>query len=348
MDQKIFETLTNLQEEPCVSIIFNTHRTSPENEKDGIVLRKKLRTAHDLLLESYEKRAIADLIRNLDGLHEKISHTKNLESMGVYISGKGYEVIRMPIPVEDRLIISNTFAIKELLRANQKDRAYAVLTLSQRKVRLILGRAGQLVGEINDENFPRENDTLYSTDKHELSMNKGTDRLHKEWFNRADKDLQKILNEKTMPVVLAAEERNRSYFMEVSDDTRHIIGYINRTRDNDDASSIIKDAWEVVLEHRKKEEDEAIGKLNQAQGAQKAISAPSEILRMANEGRGDTLLLERGFKLPNEDYPMPEFDEHKDKVEDIIQAMRANGGSVYFVEKGRLDDYQGMGLIVRY
>jgi hypothetical protein len=348
MNTDIIKRLESLQSGPCVSIIFNTHRTSPENEKDPIYLRKKSRDAQDELLKRYDKRDISRLLEHLDNLHENVRHTNNLDSMGVYVSDKGFEVARMPVSVENRIIIDDKFAIKELLRAIQKDKEYAVFAISRRKIRLILGNSGELLKEIKDDRFPRDNDNLYSTDKHALSMNKGTDRLHKEFINRADKDLQSFLNEHPMQVVLAGEERNRSYFNEVSDDTRHVIGFINRTREDEDAASIIRDAWNVVVDQRSKEDDKMISTLHQAQSAQKAISAPSEILRLAREGRGDTLVLERGFKLPNEHYPLPDFDSHKDKVEDIISAMLANGGSIYFVDEGKLPDYQGMGLIVRY
>jgi hypothetical protein len=79
---------------------------------------------------------------------------------------------------------------------------------------------------------------------------------------------------------------------------------------------------------------------------------------MAEEGRGDTLLVEQDFHYPAtvdetgliltpaEDAAAPGVID--DAVDEVIEDVMMKGGSVVFVDNGALAQHQRIALILRY
>src|SRR5690554_4319102 len=102
--------------ENCVSIILNTHRTSPDNKKDSINLKNLVKEAENRLLADESKRDAQFLIKRVRELEAKIDHSKNLERLVIFVNEEVAEYTRLPISVEDRVIIDETFATRDIVR----------------------------------------------------------------------------------------------------------------------------------------------------------------------------------------------------------------------------------------
>lgn len=55
--------LKNVVSDRCITIILNTHRTLPDNEKDGITLKNLVKEAEIRLLETGNKKEVQILDR---------------------------------------------------------------------------------------------------------------------------------------------------------------------------------------------------------------------------------------------------------------------------------------------
>jgi len=260
--------------------------------------------------------------------------------------------------LENRIVVDPTFATRPLVRASQQDAAYYALVLSREKARLIEAYNDQVGRELKGE-FPIENENLFSTDKHKLSMAKGTDRLIEEFFNRVDKEVIKQLNQRPLPLVLVTEERNYYHYRKIADKREVIIGHLNKNRMGEEASHIITDAWPMVKDYNKMKNEERLEELRQAVNSGQFMSDFNDIWSAIRMGRGRTLFIEEGLFQPaiiTEDDRLKLVDEDQttekgvidDIIDDMIEENLRFGGDNVFLSEGDLDDFQGLALVTRY
>ncbi len=340
---------------PCVTLLFNTHRTHPENKQDAITLKNLLSEAEERLSKEFEKRDISETLNYFSTLPEQIDHNYNLDSMAVFINEENCLIERLPIKVEDRVVIDHTFATRDLIRTLNQTESYFILTLSEQKARLFEAYTSTIVKEIKDYGFPMENHH-YTTDKLEQSMSKSQDNSLREFFNQVDKSFQEVYKVHPAELVIAGVERNLSFFEEVSDDPKHIITHIPRNRDHDSEHDLVQDAWPKVLDVIKERHQKAVEQLKIAVGQNKFSSDLNDIWNMVNQGRGDILIVEKGFFQPGKldgqnivltnDPKAPGIID--DVVDEIIEHHLMMKGKVVFVENGSLEEFDRIGLILRY
>ena len=353
---KILKKVKDIFQEGCVTIILNTHRTKPDYLKDSIQLKNLVKEAEDRLTGTFEKRVVRSIMEKLNRLVEKIDHSQNLESLIIFANQNFTDYTRLTISSENRVVIDQTFATRELVRAMHQQAAYYVLVLSRQKARLIEASNDKVVQELKRD-FPLVNN-LYTTDRARLSTNKGQDNLIEEFFNRVDKVVTETTRDHPLPLVLATENRNYEYYLKIADNKDLIIGYINRNRDDETAHDIVKDAWEEVLELAKKKNQARIDELHQAVGQNKFVSDYSEIWNAIQQGRGKTLFVKRRYYQPaliegNKILLVDEIDkDQKGIVDDIIDEMieqnLAFGGDTVFVEGNEIESFQNIALVTRY
>jgi len=352
----ILKKIKNIQAEACVTIILNTHRTRPDNEKDPLLLKNLVKEAEQRLYDTYEKRFVWPIMDNLNKLVEKIDHQQNLESLILFVNQEVAEYTRLPVKVVDRVIIDNTFATRDLVRAMHQESSYYVLVLSRQNARLIEAFNDKMVKELGGD-FPIKNN-LYSTDRQDLSSNKGTDNLIEEFFNRVDKIVQAAIKDNPLPILLATETRNVHHYTKVADKKHIIIGHINKNRDDEKAHHIIPEAWEVVKTITKERIAARISELHNAVGAGKVVSDLSEIWNAIQHGRGQTLFIKKGYFQPaylkdNQVVPVDKFEkDHKDVIDDIVDELiefnLAFGGDNVFIEGDELQKFNNLALTTRY
>src|SRR5690554_732387 len=219
--------LKDIISESCVTIILNTHRTSPDNKKDSITLKNLIKEAEERLFADESKRNAKGLVERLKELESKIDHSHNLESLVLFVNEDIAEYTRLPIAVEERVVIDHTFATRDLVRALHLETNYYVLVLSQQKVRLLEAFNDKVVSEIGSP-FPIENSQFYSTNKAELSNASRQTNLVAEFFNRVDKEVNKIRKDNPLPVLICTEESNYHEYLKVADQKQSIIEtYLN-------------------------------------------------------------------------------------------------------------------------
>ena len=348
--------LKNIQSGCCITLVANTHRTSPENKRDPIVLKNLITEAEERLAKIHDKRTAEGFADKLKALANSIDHSHNLEGLVLFVNDSVSEAIRIPVKVTDRVVIDGTFATRDLVRAFHQQQSYYVLVLSRQNARLIEASSDRLVDEIKGD-FPMDCGSLYTTDKDELTRAKGTDNLIEEFFNRVDKAFQAHWKKKPLPLVLVSEKRNHDHFLKVTDNDR-IVVTLDRNRDKEKSHHIISDAWPEVKEAFAQKNARRIEELGRAVGAQKFLSDFNDIWRAVHDGRGQTLFVQVGLfqpaKIDGDGILLLEEREQQNQgfIDDVIDEMIGinlqSGGDTVFLEKGALADFQGLALIVRY
>lgn len=350
--------LKNIISESCVTIILNTNRTSPDNKKDPLTLKNLVKEAENRLLADEKKQDAKQIVDRLLELESKIDHRYNLESLILFINEDIAEYTRLPISVEDRVVIDHTFATRDLIRALHFESNYYVLLLSQQKVRLIEAFNDKVVSEIGNP-FPIENTGLYSTNKAEISNANRQTNLVSEFFNRVDKELNTIRNENPLPVLICTEESNYHEYLKIASQKQSIFDtYLNKNRLDEKAHHIVSETWKIVKEHTVKNINLRKSELLNAVSQNKFLSDTNEIWQAIKQGRIQTIFIEQDNFQPaiweNDHITYVSDDERDTKkvVDDIydelIEANMNHGGDVVFLPKGELAKFNGFGAITRY
>jgi hypothetical protein len=352
----VLKKVKDIQQESCVTITLNTHRSKPDNEKDAILLKNLIKEAEERLYKDYDKRSVWPVMEKLNGIAGRIDHSQNTESLAIFVNRDYAGFTRLPVKVTNRVVIDNTFATRDLVRAIHHETAYYVLVLSRQKARLIEAFNDKAVKEFTGP-FPLEN-KLYTTDRKKMTTSKGQDNLIEEFFNRVDKIVLENIKEHPLPILLATETRNVDHYLKITDRKDLIAGHINRNRDDEEVQHIIPDAWKEMDRIKNDKDAKRTEELEKAVGQGKFLTDYNDIWKAILEGRGRTLFVKKGFYQPArlvngmiEPAGQDEKDK-KDVVDDIIDEMiernLAYGGDTVFLEGNELDSFNNIALITRY
>jgi len=353
----VLKRLRNISSGCCVTIILNTHRTQPDSEKDRILLKNLLKEAETRLTDECDKQSFSTIGDKLNALAATIDHRYNLESLVLFVSEHIAEYTRLPIAVQDRVVIGKTFAIRDLIRTMNKEKGYYVLVLSRDKTRLIEAHNDKVVQEM-DGNFPIENVFLYPKQRAEAAIASRQTSLIQEFFNVVDKQLIEVIKESSLPVLICTEESNYHQYLKIADRKEIIIGHLNGNRVDQKAHHIIDAAWPIVQQVRNQKNSQRLQELSAAAGTGKLVTDFNDIWRAVNRGRGETLFIKHGYFQParltnNTIELVPEGSTGSanvidDIIDEIIEINLQYGGDSVFLSEEELKDYQGLVLTMRY
>jgi hypothetical protein len=352
-------SVKDVKAEGCVTILLNTHRTAPDNQADPIALKKLIQTAEDRVRADYHKdKGFGEkLVNRIKELAASIDHQHNLESLILFVNQDIAEYTRLPISVEPRVALDDTFTTRDLVRGMRAESGYYVLVLNPQEARLIEAFNDKPVGE-SGKPFPIHNQHLYSTNKAEVSNATRQSNLSAEFFNRIDKELLKAHKEHPLPVVICAEGSSYFEYMKIADKKEVIIGQVNQDRNGHKSNHIVEAAWPVVKKYMEEKNAARFSELDKAIGAGKYVVDINEILSAIRQGRGKTIFVNPSVFIPalleNDTITIvPSHERTKkgvidDVVDELIEENFRFGGDVVFLEGDKLDVYHGLVLSTRY
>jgi len=348
--------LKNIISENAITIILNTHRTLPDNQKDSLLLKNLIKEAETRLLADMDKREAESLIQRLRDLEETIDHRQNLESLILFVNEDTAEYVRLPIAVEDRVIIDKTFATRDLIRAMHMEASYLVLVLSQQKARLIKASNDKVIQEFGDP-FPIENNQMVN--RAELSNASRLTNLISEFYNQIDKEVNQLRKENQLPVLICSDTSQYHEYLKVADEKNSIYDQcLSGNHENAKAHHIVTEAWEIVKKYVIEKNNARKAELQKAISSGKFLSDTNEIWQGIQQGSVQTIFIEEGNFQPAKwidghiTYVSPEMRNGKSVVDDIydelIEANLRQGGDTVFLPKGELRDFNGFGAVTRY
>ncbi|CAD5901697.1 conserved hypothetical protein [Carnobacterium maltaromaticum] len=359
MDYSELKKISDFTHDPAVTISLRTHRTSPKNQKDAIVLKNLINETEERLLELYDKRKVWGVMDNLRALETELNHQKNLDTLILFASEDFKEAIKLPIEIEkDTVKIDKKFSTRNLIRAVKQTEHYYVLTLSQQEVRVLEFFNDTFVQEFETEDFPFKNTEFYETDPTQNSIGAVQNNLIKEFFNRADNAFYKIYRENPLPVILAGVQRNIEYYHEIANQDEWFIGSIHGSFDRTKITNheIVELAYPVIEAYVSDQLDQSLADLETAENENKLVNELSNIYKAVTEGRGKKLYVEKDFfqsavieegtLIVTEDTSQAEVVD--DIVNEIIHTVTEFGGEVVFVPNDYLAKYHHIALILRY
>lgn len=350
-DEKL-KRLATERSNPCVTISMNTHRTHPDNTTDIIVLKNLLTEASDRIIKEFGKRNMKDLLEKIDSLAHEIDSNYNLESLHIFISNSTYEIIRSTLPTQRNTVhVSNSFAIKPLIRLLNQTVEYFILLLSQSGVKLYFSINETVLQEITNDDFPFSENPHYILDKFKLSDGKQVDKMVGEFFNKIDKAMMKVYNRTGLGCIVICTQDNYSRLMQVAEKPSIYYGYSNINYNDTIEQSLASQAWLIIKNIYNKTIEDAIIEMQNAMGQKQVITNLSEIFRAIKEGKGELLIINSNYqqavKMTGEfTFELVDDNIQEKVIDDIISEIAweviTKNGRAIFVNQ---EDIQSLGSI---
>jgi hypothetical protein len=293
------EQLFNLAAEkntPCVTISINTHRTHPGNKQDEIELKKLLAEAETRVINEFGKRPVASLLEKIKNVASEIDVNYNLDSLHIFLSNDTKEVVKSTWKSQNTGVqISESFAVRPVIKMYNRQENYLIMLLSQSGVQLFEVLNEAIVEEIRNDDFPFSENLYYNTHSDKGSDPKYLDNLVREFLNRVDKALVKVHQETNLKCMVICTEANYSKLQQVADKPEIYLGYDAIDYNNVAPHQISSQAWKVVSDMQKQRRTNAIGEMLEAVAGGKVVTDLQEIYQAAIDGRGDLLIVYQDY-----------------------------------------------------
>jgi hypothetical protein len=361
MNRKDIQLLNALRGYPAVSILLPTHRSAPDNRQDPIRVKNLVRQASERLLGEFSRREVEPLQARLEGLAQDVDYRHMLDGLALFANRDQAYSFTVPFPLEERVVIDETFATRDLVFALNRSTRYWALALSEQHTRLFEGLRDALT-EVAVAPFPMKMEGPGGTEA--LPGARGVEKmtyleeLRRQYFRRVDAALKPWLASDPLPLVVAGVERHLSLFSEVTAHGPAVAATVAGNHDRMTPHEVAKAVWPAMEASVAQRRAVQLQHLEAAASARNAVSGIGEVWRAAREGRGDLLLVEAGFRFPAvvdesglalspaADRAAPGTID--DAVDEVIEMVLDKGGRVVFADDGTLASHQRIAMVLRY
>lgn len=361
MNRYDIELLQAVRGYPAVSILVPTHRTHTEMRQDQLRVKNLVNEATNRLLAEFPRREVEALLSRLDALVNEIDFYHLLDGLALFVNRDFAREFVLPFSVQERVVIDESFATRDLVFAFNRSPRYWALVLSEKPTRLYEGSRDTLV-EITNDAFPMTHTGPGGTEPlpggFGVRKSAYRDEAHRQFFRKVDAAFTQAAAADPLPLVVVGVDRYLAFFKEVSANTKHIVGTVTGSHGKTPAHRLAKLVWRPVQEHFAAQRAQALGEMEQAVAAHRVAFGIHQSWTLARQGRGAMLLVEQDFHFParlaaNGEQLLAAEDTNAadvmdDAVDEIIEAVLSKGGRVVFVENGALAQRERMALVLRY
>jgi hypothetical protein len=262
--------LASADQPPCLSLYQPTHRRHPENKQDRIRFRNLVKEMEGSLRKTYPTLEAQQLLKPFEELAQDNGfwdHTQ--DGLAVLAGPLLFRVFSLPIPVEELVVVANSFHTKPLRRFLQSVDRYQVLGLSLHAIRLFEGNRHGLAEVDLVPGVPRTIEEALGaelTDPHQTVASYGgvgggsspmhhghggkTDEVENDaarFFRAVDRAvLEHHSRPSGLPLILAALPEHHHLFHEVSQNPLLVADGIRLHPDAVSADELGTLAWQVM------------------------------------------------------------------------------------------------------
>lgn len=358
---EILDVIDSLHYHPAISIIMSF------NTKMGLKaeMTHSLKIAADkveLYLQKYYPGEMCTLMmRKLKNIFATINFDPDKKSIAIYLSPVFEKVLFLDIAVEEKIIIDESFEIRDLVYSKKQLDKFLVLLLTGKENRMFLYNSKSLVRILTDS---PESVYAYINELPERVANFSDISKRKEivmdkFLHHADNSLHEILKKYHLPIFVLGAKRALGHFKKHTKHAEAIIGYVPGNYEEASLEQLNEILEPFITAWKNQHQKDLLNQLEEAANTKKLAVGIKEVWHEVMNNKGRLLVVERDYMYAARHgskkeiiYPAGEtkstiFDI-KDAVDDLIEMILKNGGDVEFVEKGFLNDYDHIALVQYY
>jgi hypothetical protein len=345
--------LVEPQAAPCISLYLPTHRHHPAREADPIRYRNQLRELEASLAQRHGKREIEPLLAPFQALVDDDDFWNNrTEGLAIFSAGDRFEVFDLQRPVQELLVVADSFHIKPLLRTVQSADRYQVLCLGQHGGRLFEGNRDAL--------DPVEVSRAISAPMVHEPKQSHKDTWHADLLNYLrpiDAAVQAEHSKPSgLPLLLVALPEMQHAFREASHNALLVEQGIDISPEALDVEALRVKAWEQFQPYYLARLARLVDSFENARARGQGANLLEDVAAAAVAGRIGTLLVEADREIPGRmdadtgaitpaKLDDPEVD---DLIDDIAEVVLRARGEVIVVPGDRMPGECGLAAILRY
>jgi hypothetical protein len=355
------EVMEAVHYRPAVSIIL------PFESKMNLkkVMTQELKSAADKvereLKENYPVGLATPVIIKLRDMVSNLQFDTNKKSVAIFLSPVFEKVLFLDIAVEAKIIIDESFEIRDLVYCKKQLSKYLVLQLSGNESRMYLGDAVSLIRIITGTS-ESVNDFINDTPERisnfsDLSERK--DIVLKKFLQHTDNTLDNILNTYHLPLFVIGPERITGHFKKLTKHAGAVIEYITGNFEETALPGLKKVIGPHIANWNKMKQNDLMNQVEDAAGKKKLAAGIKEVWREAMNHKGRLLVVEKNYMYAAEHgsreeviykakEPYNKYSYIRDAVDDVIEKVLETGGDVEFVDENVLNDYDHIALIQYY
>lgn len=373
------DKLLNVQESPCISLYQPTHRTFPDRSQDVIRFKNLIKQIEASLQKKYSESETKRLLKPFYELMKNQAFWNHPEDgLAVLATPHSFRVYKLPRPVSEIAVVSDSFHIKPLIRLMQSADRYQILGINRERVWLYEGnrdilQAIELAEEVPETITEALGEALTEPHLTVATYGKGAQgpaMHHGHGGRKADLDLdaerffrqvdeaffKHHVQSSKLPVILAALPEYHHLFHKISHNP-YLLEQGIKLNPNDAKLTVLKsEAWAIMEPHYLKRLEDLLNAFKEAHAKALGSDDVSAVAEAALAGRVATLLLDGDRRIPGQiDHESGEValdellnPETDDVLDDLGELVLKTDGEVWVVPESQMPTKTGVAAIYRF
>ncbi len=358
---EIQEVINAVHYRPAVSIIIPFEPKMALKTELSYSLKIAAHKVEDELLSNYPGEMALLVMQKLRRLIENLNFNTHMKSIAIYVSPVFEKVLYLDIAVEEKIIVDESFEIRDLVYCKKQTHKYLVLVLSGKESKIFLGNTDTFVRIVS--NTP---ETVYAyineVPERVANFSDMTERkqlITDKFLRHIDNGLDIILNAYHLPLFVLGTAKILGHFKKITKHLSAVIDYVHGNYEKATEDELRAVLQPYINDWKKVREKDLLNKLDEATGKKKLAKGIQEVWREAIRHKGSLLVVEKNYMYAAQQgssehiinkltEPYNRFSYIKDAVDDIIEKVLQDGGDVEFVEEGLLEKYDHIAFIKYY
>lgn len=372
------------QQPPCISLYLPTHRRHPENQQDPIRYRNLLQTLEKTLSQTFPKQNMEEVRAKLQTFsHNAQFWNHRTDGLAILCSSDEFQIFDLQRPVEELLVVADSFHLKPLLRELQATDRYQLLALNRHGAKLYEGNRNALdeveltnvastIEEALGEELTEQHLTVasYGAGAARASGGGVTPSIHAQgnksdevdsdrdrFFRSLDRSILEYHSRPSgLPLMLAALTEYHVPFHAVSHNPFLMADGIMKNPDSLSRDQLCAEAWHVIEPHFIQRIAQHVEDFQTAQSHQLGASDLTDIAQALIAGRVRFLMVEADRQIPGKLDPASgsvkfldlDAKDVDDLLDDFAELTLKMGGEVMIVPAGQMPSTSGAAAIYRY
>lgn len=361
---EIREILEAIHYRPAISILLPFHPKISLKTELNHALKLAVEKVEKELNEHYLDEMNRLVMQKLQTILKNLNFNTHKRSIAIFVSPVFEKVLYLDIAVEEKIIVDDSFEIRDIIYNKQQQKQYLLLLLSGKESKVYLGGINNL--ERIASNNP-ESTYAYVNDSPEKVANFSDTNARKEiimekFLRNTDRSLDIILKTYNVPIFVLGTEKIVGHFKSITKHSGSIIDFINGNYEEKSMSELKEIIKPKISDWEKIRDINILNKLKNASEKRQVSLGIKNVWKDAMSHKGKLLVVEKNYTYSAEHSgtdeesskifkavePYNKFSYIKDAVDDIIEKVLESGGDVEFVESGLLNEYHHIALIHYY
>jgi hypothetical protein len=313
------------------------------------------------LMSNYPSHLARPVIARLQLLIQQLNFNTHKKSIALFASPLIDKIFYLDVAVEEKIVIDESFEIRDLVYSKKQSIQYLILLLSGKSSKMYLGNCSKFI--LIKSNVP-DNVFAYKRDMPEKVTHYSDAHQYKEilldkFLHHMDEGLSHILKAYPLPVFVMGTKKVLGHFNQISKNQKSILQYIHGNYEECTESGIREVIRPYVADWNKVRQQNLLQQIGRAENDHILSSGMKEVWAAASHKNGRLLIVEKDLMFPahqgahgdriyKEDITLHNAFYIKDAVDDVMEKVLQIGGDVEFVDNGLLKDYGQIALIRHY